>query len=97
MNSKKIMLYFLFISFMLPVAAYCADGSIPELEYIFNNISGFISGPLLRFAAVTAVIVGALGIISDPNNGIFRQLFRIILGIGIAASAASIVSNIFGL
>jgi type IV secretory pathway VirB2 component (pilin) len=87
MNKTKILFILVITSISTPVLTYASEIDGPWVE-AFNTILGSLTGPFLRFAIITAIVIAGLKIaFGTSQDGIMQHMFRVILGLSLAAGS----------
>ena len=87
--SRIFTCFFCYVACTFPAAA-----AMPW-ETPIQKIVDSISGPIAKLIGVVVIVIAGLGLaIGESGSGV-RKLFQVVLGLGIAFSAASIISTLF--
>ncbi|MCY4178198.1 MAG: TrbC/VirB2 family protein [Endozoicomonadaceae bacterium] len=54
-----------------------------------------LTGPVAKMVGVVIIVIAGLGIAMGEAGSGVRKLFQVVLGLGIAFSAASIITSVF--
>ena len=80
---------------LMPAMAWAAESGLPW-ETPLQAILDSITGPVLKFACVIAVILTGLALAFGEVSGIFRRIVQVLFGLAIACSASSFGLDFFG-
>ena len=83
-------IYFLYVPFCV------ADevGGMPW-ETPLQKVVDSLTGPVSKMVGVVVIVLAGLGIAMGEAGSGVRKLFQVVLGLGIAFSAASIIASLF--
>lgn len=83
------------LSFATTGAFAAGDAAMPW-QGPLQKITASISGPVAMSLGVIVIVIAGLGIAFGESGSGVRRLLQVVLGLGIAFTASSIVANLFG-
>lgn len=83
--------YFIMTSLALGAEA----GETLPWEGPLQKIMDSISGPVAKTLGVIVIVIAGLGIAFGESGSGVRKIFQVVLGLGIAFSAASIIATLY--
>ena len=89
----RVLAFLAFAIAMLVVELAFAGGTGMPWEGPLNNILRSLTGPVAKFAGVVAIVVTGLAFAMGEGGGWFRKGLGIALGLSIAFSASTWVSD----
>lgn len=92
---KKVILAGIFYPVFCNLALANAAQGMPWVSPL-QKIQSAISGPVAQAAGVICIVIAGLGIAFGESGGGVKRLFQVVMGLAIAFTAASIVSQLFG-
>ena len=78
-------------------AAMASEAGGAALPWVgpLQMIMDSISGPIAKILGVIVIVLAGLGIAFGESGSGVRRLFQVVMGLGIAFSAASIVATLY--
>ena len=83
-------IYFLYV----PLCIADEVGGMPW-ETPLQKVVDSLTGPVAKMVGVVVIVLAGLGIAMGEAGSGVRKLFQVVLGLGIAFSAASIIASLF--
>ncbi len=80
---------------MVSIPYVFADGGIMPWETPLQRVVDSLTGPVAKMVGVIVIVIAGLGIAMGEAGSGVRKLFQVVLGLGIAFSAASIITSVF--
>lgn len=78
-------------------SAFAQGGGAPmPWEGPLQKITASISGPVAMSLGVIVIVIAGLGIAFGESGSGVRKLLQVVLGLGIAFTASSIIASLFG-
>jgi type IV secretory pathway VirB2 component (pilin) len=88
--------YFIAVTALFaPTAAFAAGTGMPW-ETPIQNVLDSITGPVLKAAAIIAIVLAGVGFAMGETGGIMRRIFGIVFGVAIAFAATQWGVTFFG-